>query len=108
MKLYVEKLKKYESGINPADGNAATGWMFCMAAKQALEQTKEPTRAAFMERLRHLDKMKVPLLLEGITITTNGVADGYPIESVQMAQFDGEKFVPIGGVVSYEGMTPAP
>ena len=108
MKLYVEKLKKYESGINPADGNAAAGWMFCNAVKQVLEQTKQPTRAAFMEQLRHLDKMKVPLLLEGITLTTNGVADGYPIESVQVAQFDGTKFVPIGGVVSYEGMTPAP
>ena len=108
MKLYVEKLKKYESGINPADGNAAAGWMFCNAVKQVLEQTKQPTRAAFMDQLRHLDKMKVPLLLEGITVTTNGIADGYPIESVQVAQFDGTKFVPIGGVVSYEGMTPAP
>lgn len=99
-----EKLKKYESGINPADGNAAAGWMFCQRG-QAGPSSRRKSRhdAAFMEQLRHLDKMKVPLLLEGITLTTNGTAGGYPIESVQeLTQFDGTKFVPIGGVIKLQ------
>ena len=108
MKLYVEKLKKYESGLNPADANAATGWFICNAVKAVLEQTKEPTRQAFMDAARSLKGQKVPLLLEGITLNTNGVLDGYPIESVQMGQFDGAKFVPVGGIINYEGKTPAP
>jgi len=108
MKLYVEKLKKYESGLNPADQNAATGWFVCNAVKSVLEQTKAPTREAFIEAARHLKGLKVDLLLEGITLNTNGATDGYPIESVQMAQFDGEKFVPVGPIINYEGKTPAP
>ncbi len=108
MKLYVEKLKKYESGLNPADQNAATGWFVCNAVKDVLEHTQAATRASFMEAARNMKGQKVPLLLNGITLNTNGINDGYPIESVQMGQFDGEKFVPIGGIINFEGKTPAP
>lgn len=108
MKLYVEKLKKYESGLNPADQNAAVGWFVCNAVKSVLEQTKQPTRKAFIEAARSMKQVKVPLLLEGITLNTNGVVDGYPIESVQMGQFDGVKFVPVGAIINYEGKTPGP
>ena len=48
------------------------------------------------------------MLLNNITLNTDGVNDGYPIESVQMGQFDGEKFVPIGAIIDFEGKTPAP
>lgn len=106
MKLYVEKLKKYGSGLNPADQNAAAGWYACNAARSVFERTKEPTRQAFMQAARSMTNQKVPLMLEGITLTTNGADDGFPIESLQMAQFDGAKFVPVGGVLNYEGKTP--
>lgn len=108
MKLYVEKLKKYESGLNPADQNAAVGWFVCNAVKSVLEQTKEPTRKAFIDAARSMKQVKVPLLLEGITLNTNGAVDGYPIESIQMGQFDGTKFVPVGSIINYEGKTPGP
>ncbi|MDN4016413.1 ABC transporter substrate-binding protein [Zwartia panacis] len=108
MKLYVEKLKKYESGLNPADQNAAVGWFVCNAVKSVLEQTKEPTRKAFINAARSMKQVKVPLLLEGITLNTNGAVDGYPIESIQMGQFDGTKFVPVGAIINYEGKTPGP
>ena len=58
--------------------------------------------------MRNMNQVKVPLLLDGVTLTTKGAQDGYPIESVQMGQFDGEKFVPIGSVINYEGKTPQP
>ena len=108
MKTYVEKLKKYDSGLNPADQNAATGWFVCHAVKATLENTKAPTREAFMEAARSMKGVKTPLLLEGITLNTNGSIDGYPIESVQMGQYDGTKYVPKGPVINYEGKTPAP
>ena len=108
MKLYKEKLKKYDSGLNPADSNAAIGWFFCGATKIVLENTKQPTRSAFMDAARHMSHVKAPLLLDGITLTTNGADDGYPIESAQMGQFDGAMFSPIGKIISYEGKTPAP
>lgn len=108
MKLYVEKLKKYESGLNPADQNAAAGWFICNAVKSVLERTKEPTRKSFIEAARSMKQQKAPLLLEGITLNTNGTNDGYPIEAIQMGQFDGTKYVPIGAIINYEGKTPAP
>ena len=108
MKLYVEQLKKYESGLNPADQNAATGWFVCQAVKAVLERTEKPTRESFMQAARSMKGQKVALLLDGITLNTDGSTDGYPIESVQMAQFDGEKFVPVGAVINFEGKTPAP
>ncbi len=108
MKLYVEKLKKYGSGLNPADQNAAAGWYACHAAKGVLERTKNPNRQAFMDAMRSMSNQKVPLLLNGITLNTNGAQDGYPIESLQMGQYDGTKYVPVGSVINYEGKTPTP
>ncbi|WP_020203733.1 MULTISPECIES: ABC transporter substrate-binding protein [Cupriavidus] len=107
MKTYLTKLKQYAPGANVADQNATMGWYDCMATKAVLERMKTPTRDAFMASIRSLDNVKVPILLEGIRLNTKGTADGYPIESVQIAQFDGVKFVPVGGVLNYEGRTPA-
>ena len=46
------------------------------------------------------------MLLPGITLTTKGEEDIYPIESLQLYQFDGEAYQPLGDVVSYEAKTP--
>jgi branched-chain amino acid transport system substrate-binding protein len=59
-----------------------------------------------MKAARSMKNQKVPLMLDGITLNTNGAEDGYPIESVQISQFDGVKFVPVGPVLNYEGKTP--
>ena len=106
MKLYVAKLKQYGGSLNPADQNAAAGWYACHATKSLFERMKQPTRQAFMDAARSMVNQKIPLMLEGITLNTNGAEDGYPIESVQISQFDGVKFVPIGGIINDEGKTP--
>lgn len=106
VKLYVAKLKQYGSSLNPADQNAAAGWFVCYATKYLFEQMKQPTRQAFMDAARSMKNVKFPLLLDGITLNTNGAEDGYPIEAVQISQFDGVKFVPVGGVINYENKTP--
>jgi branched-chain amino acid transport system substrate-binding protein len=106
MKLYVAKIKQYGGSLNPADQNVAAGWYACHATKSLFERMKGPTRQAFMDAARSMKNQKVPLLLDGIALNTNGAEDGYPIESVQISQFDGAKFVPVGGVINYEGKTP--
>lgn len=106
VKLFAEKVRKYGGNLNPADQNVAAGWYACHAAKHVLEQTTEPTREAFIKAARSMKNVKLPLMLDGITLNTNGVADGYPIESLQIGQFDGQKFAPVGGVIDYEGKTP--
>ncbi len=106
MKNYVAKLKQYAGGLNPADSNVAAGWYACHGTKSVFENMKAPTRDAFMTAIRSMKNVKVPMLLDGITLNTSGEADGYPIESVQISQFDGVKFVPVGPVINYEGKTP--
>lgn len=106
MKTYVAKLKQYASGVNPNDLNAASGWYMCQGTKTVMERMTAPTREAFMASIRSMSNVKVPMLLDGVTLTTDGTNDGYPIESVQIGQFDGVKFVPVGKVISYEGKTP--
>ncbi len=107
VKLYTAKLKQYGKSLNPADQNAAAGWFVCYATKYLFEQMKQPTRQAFMDAARSIKNQKFPLLLDGITLNTSGAEDGYPIESVQISQFDAVKFVPVGGVINYENKTPA-
>lgn len=106
VKLFAAKLKQYGGSLNPADQNAGYGWYICHATKSLFERMKEPTRQALMDAARSMSNQKIPLLLEGITLNTNGAEDGYPIESVQISQFDGTKFVPVGGIIDYEGKTP--
>ena len=106
VKLYTAKLKQYGKSVNPADQNAAAGWFVCYATKYLFEQMKQPTRQAFMDAARHIKNQKMPLLLNGIMLNTNGADDGYPIEAVQISQFDGVKFNPVGGVINYENKTP--
>lgn len=105
VKLYTAKLKQYGKSLNPADQNAAAGWFVCYATQHLFEQMKQPTRQAFMDAARSMKSVKIPLLLKGITLSTNGAEDGYPIESVQISQFDGVKFVPVGNVIDYENKT---
>jgi branched-chain amino acid transport system substrate-binding protein len=44
----------------------------------------------------------VPILLPGIKINTSPT-DFYPIQSVQLARFDGETWKLFGDVLSHEG-----
>ena len=55
--------------------------------RQLLEQTlmqDEVTRQSVMEKAYSLDQVELPLLLDGITVTTNGTEDPFPIESMRI------------------------
>jgi len=59
---------------------------------------KQPTRAALMDSLRNLD-LELPMLLPGIKVQTSGTTDGYPIEAMQIAKFEGENYQLEGSVI---------
>lgn len=105
VKQFSEKVVQYGSGIDPHDSNAEMGWIAAEAVVKTLEQMKSPTREAFMEAARNMKDQSVSLLLDGVKMTM-GANDGYLIESLQVARFDGQNYVPVGGLVSYEGKTP--
>ncbi|MQA16037.1 MAG: ABC transporter substrate-binding protein [Pseudonocardiaceae bacterium] len=82
------------------------GFAVCNTMVKTLEQTEEPTREALMEAVRSIDAEN-PLLIDGIRVKT-GEGDGFPIESMQLQRFEGERWVPFSDVISrYEGNTPA-
>lgn len=104
VKTYLAAIAKFDSSISPNDSNAVMGWIAGAAMVASLERS-QPDRKDLMRAIRSLDHVKVPLLVDGITLTTSA-QDGFPVESMQMARFDGQRYVNIGGLISYEGKTP--
>lgn len=95
-----------QSKFSTDDAVGQTGYAIGDALVKVLESMKAPTREAMMEAARNLDHVQLDLLLPGITLTTKSGKDVYPIESLQLFQFDGAAYQPLGDVVSFEGKTP--
>jgi len=73
-----------------------------------LQRTKTPTREAMMDAARQQCGVPIQGLLPGITMCTDGKKDPFPIESMQMSQFKGTRFEPVGPIIAkYEGNAPA-
>ena len=51
-----------------------------------------------MESIRSIDT-EIPLLLPGINVKMDGESDGYPIEAMQIMEFDGENWKLQGDVI---------
>jgi branched-chain amino acid transport system substrate-binding protein len=98
MTEYRTNLAKYEPGADANDPYNAYGWAVASTMVKALEQMKQPTRAALMDAVRNLD-LEIPLLLPGIKVKTGGTGDGYPIEAMQVQRFQGENFELVGNVI---------
>ncbi|WP_192385433.1 ABC transporter substrate-binding protein [Mesorhizobium silamurunense] len=75
------------------------------ALVKALEEMKKPTRAALLEAVFNIQKWDNPLLLDGIKLNTKAGSDVFPIEALQLYQFDGQKYVPVGKLLDFEGKT---
>lgn len=104
VKTYLGAIAKFDSSISPDDSNAVMGWIAGAAMVASLEKS-QPNRKDLMRVVRSLDHVSVPLLIKGLTLTTSA-DDGFPVESMQMAKFDGHRYVNIGDLISYEGKTP--
>ena len=61
----------------------------------------ELTRANVMKQAASFQKLRVPLLLPGITVSTSAT-DFYPIQSVQLQRFKGETWDLFGDVMHAE------
>ena len=105
IKQYNDVIAKHGANLNAVDPNNAYGVAAAQTMVAALERMEQPTRESLMEAVRNMD-VEVPMLMEGIRITLAGTEDGYPIESMQLQQFQGGNFTRLGEVISYEGKTP--
>ena len=97
MTEYKENLKKYAPKADPNEPFNAYGWAAAQTMVKAIEGMKEPTRQALMDSIRNLDT-EIPMLLPGIKVQT-APDDGFPIEAMQIMQFDGENWKLQGDVI---------
>lgn len=91
MKQYKAQLKKSDPKANPNEPFNVYGWAAAATMTKALEGMKEPTRAALMKSVRNMDT-EIPILLPGVKVKTSGESDGYPLEAMQIMQFNGKNW----------------
>jgi branched-chain amino acid transport system substrate-binding protein len=98
MNQYRTALKKYAPRSNPDDPFNLYGWAAAETMVQALRDMKTPTRDGLMESVRSMN-FRSPILLPGNEIQTSKT-DGYPIESMQIQQFNGQNWELQGDLVA--------
>ena len=108
LKAYSDAYDKYKPRFEKIDYLGMHGYLVGDALIAVLQQMKQPTRAAMLQTARNLDRLSLGLLMPGITLTTKSGVDGYLIETLQLFQFDGEAYKPVGQAISNEGKTPIP
>ncbi len=102
MKAWREWMTKYMPGANQADAN----YIFAFSVAFLMEQTLKKcgdllTRENVMKQAANHQKLRVPLLLPGITVSTSPT-DFYPVQSVQLQRFKGETWELFGDIMSAE------
>ncbi|MDP9189224.1 MAG: ABC transporter substrate-binding protein, partial [Actinomycetota bacterium] len=90
MKEYRSALKQYSPKSNPDDPFNMYGWTVAATMTKAIEGMKEPTRESLMESARNLDIDQGTMLPNNKIQTTPD--DGYPIEAMQIMEFDGKNW----------------
>jgi len=106
VKQYVADYEKFKPRFDRQDSLAQMGYLMADGVVKVLEQMKTPTREAMMDAARNMTKVELGLLYPGITMTTKAGSDNFPIEAMQLFQFDGEAYKPVGKLIEYEGRTP--
>jgi branched-chain amino acid transport system substrate-binding protein len=103
MKAWREWMAKYMPGANTGDANYVYAYSVSFLMHQTLKNCGDMlTRENVMKQAASFKKLRVPLLLPGITVSTSPT-DYYPIQSVQLQSFKGETWALFGDVMSAEG-----
>jgi len=99
MKEWQRWMKKYFPEGNTSDASNVYGYAVAQTLVRVLKQCgDELTRENVMRQAANLKNFEVPVLLSGIRINTSAT-DFYPIEQVQLARFDGKRWVLFGEVL---------
>jgi branched-chain amino acid transport system substrate-binding protein len=103
MKTWRAWMDKYMPGANQADGNYVYGYSAAFLMEHTLKQCGDVlTHENVMKQAANIKKLRVPLLLPGILVSTSPT-DFYPVQSVQLARFKGETWNLFGDIQSAEG-----
>jgi len=95
-------MNKYLPQGDKSDTSAVYGYAVAQTLVQVLKQCGDDlTRSNVMKQAANLKDLKLGMLLPGITINTNA-NDFFPIEQLQLMQFDGEAYRLMDGVLTGE------
>jgi branched-chain amino acid transport system substrate-binding protein len=101
MKEWSVFMDKYFPDGDKTSSFTVYGYSVAQTMVQVLKQCGDTlTRENVMKQAANLD-LNLPMLLPGIKIKTSAT-DFYPIQQMQMQRFDGERWTPIGEVMSGE------
>ena len=99
MKNWLAWMKKYYPEGDVKDVNNVYGYALGQTLVQVLKQCGDDlTRQNIMTQAANLKNFEVSVLLPGIRINTSPT-DFYPIEQVQLARFDGKRWVLFGEMI---------
>jgi hypothetical protein len=106
VKKYLADYEQYKPRFDRGDTLGQMGYTIAEGVVEVLKSMKQPTRESMLEAARHMKGIELSLLLPAIKLNTNGSADPFPIETMQLFVFKGDNYVATGDVVNYEGKTP--
>ncbi|HZP92946.1 MAG TPA: ABC transporter substrate-binding protein [Burkholderiales bacterium] len=99
MKRWLAWMKKYYPDGDVKDGFNVYGYAVAQTLVQVLKQCGDNlTRENVMRQAANLKNFEIPVLLPGIRINTSPT-DFYPLEQMQLARFDGKRWVLFGEVL---------
>jgi branched-chain amino acid transport system substrate-binding protein len=95
-------MQKYYPTGNLLDSSNSYGFAVSSLLHVVLKQCGDDlTRANVMKQAANLKNVELPMILKGIKANTSS-ADFYPLQSVQLARFKGERWELFGNVISNE------
>ncbi|NJP94192.1 ABC transporter substrate-binding protein [Nonomuraea sp. FMUSA5-5] len=98
MQLYKQKMQQYAPGADANVPYHTFGWAAASSFHKAMEAAACPTREGLRDSVRNLKGVKVDMLLPGVTLDT-AQGDGFPIESMQLMRFKGQRWELFGDVI---------
>ncbi len=103
MKTWRAWMDKYMPGANQGDANYVYAYSVSFLMQQTLAKCGDTlTHENVMKQAANFQKLRVPMLLPGITVSTSPT-DYYPIQAVQLQRFKGETWDLFGEVMAAEG-----
>ena len=103
---YLADYEKFKPSFDKNDSLGQMGYVIADAMVKVMENMKAPTHEALLAAARNMNGIELGLLYPGIKLTTKEGVDQFPIEAMQLFQFDGTGYKAVGKLIDYEGKTP--
>ncbi len=95
-------MAKWNPNANVLEGSNASSYAAVVGFAEVLRRCgDELTRENLMKQAASLKNLEVPLMLPGVKVNT-GPDDFYPLQSLQMARFEGDHWVLFGEMMSLD------